>query len=45
VGNCEISVLTHRENQFHTIKLKEHNKSSKNTQTENTIKTKGLGLV
>ena len=29
----------------HTIKFKNHNKSSKNTQTENTIKTKGLGLV
>jgi hypothetical protein len=45
--------LTHRKNQFHKIKLKKHtikvqkthNKSSKNTQTGNTIKTKGIGLV
>jgi len=30
----------------HTIKVqKTHNKVSKNTQTGNTIKTKGLGLV
>ncbi len=43
----EISVLTLRLEKSvpHNKVKKTHNKSSKNTQTGNTIKTKGLGLV